>query len=395
VVASSISVVGAAPIKTAGWARTSARTSMTRGKVVRHCFGLLPNPQVEYRSGCQGHDEPDIAPISSSPNTAQDLAWTIVLPKDGTGVGARRLIDLGPTIWFGAAVQDPTSLYGQAFEELQFYPDEALKSCFSDGSYSVSSTPNKFGVCAPVWAVNPTTFDEYAAFNAPLVQSGTSSPIVLNAGDTVTVHLFAGAQAGRPLNILVSDVSTGKESAPIVVIGSHDGPLAPLTGTNTTSNFMQWGETNQAPFSLSWEIGHPNSFEYPNAPECVPGMFNCYSYSVTQGWAHAGPLKIKQAVFANGVAPSSWSVSDGEGARAEVTDYCGVYNAAGSGGMCTFPSYSYNGKDAAIEFGSIYPGTKYAYNGSQQFSQTTACDGPVGPETLYCAATLSPKPPIP
>src|SRR5215472_10830417 len=78
--------------------------------------------EVEYAPGCTGHDEPELDPVSSSPGSARDLTWTAVLP---TG-GAVPVSAVGPTFWFGGTVTDPKSLFGQAFVELQFYPDSIV-----------------------------------------------------------------------------------------------------------------------------------------------------------------------------------------------------------------------------------------------------------------------------
>ena len=255
-VITSFAAVGATTVAT-GSAQSSGRPVAHKATAHR-CFGLFPgrgagDHYIEYPAGCSGHDEPDLAAISSGANTASNITWTIALPTDGTGTLGRRVVDLGPTFWFGAAVHDAKSLDGQAFQELQFYPDSTLTSpaCGSDGSFSTISTPNKYTVCSPVWAVNPSTFEEYAAFNGMLKNSGTTQPLVMNAGDTVTVHYSKGTQAGTPFNIVVTDVTTGQHSATLVLSGGVDGPLAPLTGANTTSNYMRWGAVQQAPLSLA------------------------------------------------------------------------------------------------------------------------------------------------
>jgi hypothetical protein len=401
-VITSFAAVGATTVA-ADSAQSSGRPAAAHKAIAHRCFGLFPgrgagDRYIEYPAGCSGHDEPDLAAISSGANTASNITWTIVLPTDGTGTLGRRVVDLGPTFWFGAAVGDSKSLYGQAFQELQFYPDSTLTSpaCGSDGSFTTISTPNKYTVCSPVWAVKPSTFEEYAAFNGMLKRSGTTQPLVMNAGDTVTVHYSKGTQAGTPFNIVVTDVTTAQHSATLVLSGGVDGPLAPLTGANTTSNYMRWGAVQQAPLSLAWEIGHPNQFTYPLAPACYPGMFNCYSYNVTAGWQHTTPLKVRSVRFNNDtVLPSSWTVVDGQGGSQQDIAFCGTYNAAGSNGSCTFPWYSYRAPAAALEFGGTYPNVTDSYNTYNQFRKTPTCAGPFGPNTIFCPTTLSPKPPVP
>jgi len=53
--------------------------------------------EVKYDSGCTGHDEPELDPVSSLPGSAKELTWTVVLP---TG-GAFPVSATGPTFWFG------------------------------------------------------------------------------------------------------------------------------------------------------------------------------------------------------------------------------------------------------------------------------------------------------
>jgi hypothetical protein len=124
--------------------------------------------EVRYDSGCTGHDEPELNPVSSAPGSARDLTWKVVLPSGGSfPVSAT-----GPTFWFGGTVTDPKSLFGQAFVELQFYPDAIVSSCGQDGGFEVKFAPNTYSVCSPVWRLTSTgqkgVFHETAAFNAML-----------------------------------------------------------------------------------------------------------------------------------------------------------------------------------------------------------------------------------
>src|SRR5437660_1335936 len=89
--------------------------------------------EVTYDPGCTGHDEPELDPVSSAPGSARDLTWTAVLPTNGRS----SVSDVGPTFWFGGTVTDPKSLFGQAFVELQFYPDSTLTKCLNNGAFAV------------------------------------------------------------------------------------------------------------------------------------------------------------------------------------------------------------------------------------------------------------------
>src|SRR5215469_6159257 len=127
--------------------------------------------EVSYTPGCVGHDEPELDPVSGAPGSASDLTWTAVLPTNNT----TRVSDVGPTFWFGGTVTDAKSLFGQAFVELQFYPNSLVSKCFTDGAFSVSFAPNTYTSCSPVFKLAPTGnrkfFLETAAFNAMLEDS--------------------------------------------------------------------------------------------------------------------------------------------------------------------------------------------------------------------------------
>jgi len=65
-----------------------------------------------------------------------------VLPSDG----AVPVSAVGPTFWWGGTVTDPNpySLFGQAFLEVQFYPDAIVNTRSSDGGFNVTFAPDKF-----------------------------------------------------------------------------------------------------------------------------------------------------------------------------------------------------------------------------------------------------------
>ncbi len=383
-------------------AAASAAGSQPATTVRTECFGLYPGDasygHIKYARGCYGHDEPMLNAESAAAGTATDITWTVILPKDGTVAPVRKYVDMAPTFWFGATVNDPSSLNSQAELEVQFYPDSKLASpfCGSTGSFSTVLTPNTYTSCMPVWAVNPTTFTEYAAFNKMLnVSTSSTTPLVMKAGDTVSVRIYVSG-APAHYNVLVKDVTSGKQSSVIPIVSGTDGPLANAYSTNVHTNDLLWGAVQNTPLSLAWEIGHPNFYTVPRAPECVPGMFNCFSYNVTKGWNRtAAPLQVKSVYFLNGTTskPSSWSTVDGQGGSDQDVIYCGSYNAAGSGGSCTFPWYSYNGTDTAIVFGGAWPGTTFSEGTYHQYATSAACSGPYGP--IYCATTMPNKPPIP
>src|SRR5947209_11727873 len=110
------------------------------GDCVAHHFDSSPQYPIWYTAGCTGHDEPELDPVSSLAGSAQDLTWTAVLPSDGTvPVSA-----VGPTFWWGGTVTDPNphALFGQAFLEVQFYPDGIVKNCTPAGGFNVVHAAN-------------------------------------------------------------------------------------------------------------------------------------------------------------------------------------------------------------------------------------------------------------
>jgi hypothetical protein len=320
--------------------------------------------------------------VSSLPGSAQDLTWTAVLPADGTvPVSA-----VGPTFWWGGAVSDPNphALFGQAFLEVQFYPDSVVNTCSSDGGYNVTYAPDKFTVCSPVWQVSTQSGAEDAAFNAELYDGTSKSPLVMSAGDTVRIHFHLGS-AGQGWNVTVTDVTTGHSGT--IVLNSKYGPLLPLYSTQQIGNALGWGLVDDTPNAFVWEIGHTSNFSTPAGQLCYPGQTDCDSYN-TASWLGITPLKILSVTFANGSAPSEWAVTSDLGGTAEVSSYCPAYG----GPYCTYPWYAANSASSAITFGTDYPGTKFDYKQGSQFPATMQCGGPYGPDSTYCDTVLKPSP---
>ncbi len=119
------------------FAALSAQAQEVKGCYAHHPQYLSGLVEVSYAPGCVGHDEPELDPVSAAPASARDLTWTAVLPTGGQS----KVSDVGPTFWFGGTVTDPKSLLGQAFVELQFYPDSLVAKCFQDGAFSVRFAP--------------------------------------------------------------------------------------------------------------------------------------------------------------------------------------------------------------------------------------------------------------
>jgi len=349
------------------------------------CYAHLPQYiehqfDVRYTNGCTGHDEPELDPVSSAPGSARDLTWTAVLPTGGRS----RVSDVGPTFWFGGTVNDPKSVFGQAFLELQFYPDSLVAKCFSNGAFSVSFAPDTYTACSPVFKIVPTggksgIFNETAAFNAMLEDSASpGNPLVMHAGDTVTIHFFVTpAQDG--FHMTVTDLNTGHNGT-IVLNSPSEGPLMPSFDTQQLGNALGWGIVFDTPNSFVWEIGHASIFNF-GGQFCVPGQTICDSYNA-DSWAGFSPIQLKPVTFGDGSTPTSWAVVSDQGGKAEVAKSCSTYG----GPFCIYPWYTLG--TSGFHYGVDYPDNLRDFKQADQFNTTRQCGGPFGDNSTYCATTI-------
>jgi hypothetical protein len=317
--------------------------------------------------------------VSSAPGSARELTWTVVLPSDG----AVPVSALGPTFWFGGAVTDPKSLFGQSFVELQFYPDAVVTTCSQDGGFEVKFAPNSYSVCSPVWRLTSTgqkgVFHENAAFNAMLTDgTGPSTPLVMHAGDTVTVHWFTTAQ-NDGFHVTVTDVTTGGAGT-IVLNSSSTGPMMPAFDTQAIGNALGWGGVSDTPNSFVWEIGHESVFTGRGA-FCVAGQTGCDSYDASS-WAGTLPIQIQSVTFGDGSQAREFAAVSDLGGEAEVKATCSVYGGA----FCIYPWYTL-GK-SGFHFGVDYPDTLKDFGQALQFTQTPLCGGPFGTDSTFCDTIL-------
>ena len=203
-------------------AQASHPPTPTHRVCIAHAFRDVPEPNdIYYAPGCTGHDEPELDPLSNAPGSAKDLTWNVVLPTDGT-----RPVSGTGIFWFGGVVSDPQSLFNQAFVELQFYPDTVVSSCTPYGGYHPVFERDAYTACSPVWQINSKNI-ENAAFNAMLLREGTSDPLVMHAGDTVSVHFYTTAAADG-FHETVQDLTTGQQGTIILDSPKH-GPRCPCT----------------------------------------------------------------------------------------------------------------------------------------------------------------------
>ena len=362
-----------------------AFTALAQAQTLKNCLAHHPKYipgqfEVSYAPGCTGHDEPELMPVSSAPGSARDLTWTVVLPTNGrTSVS-----DVGPTFWFGGTVTDPKSLFGQAFVELQFYPDSTVTKCFSNGAFSVNFTPNTFTACSPIFKLTPdritaSHFNEPTAFNAMLEDSSTpGSPLIMHAGDTITVHYFV-TSAADGFHITVTDLTTG-HSGTIILNSPSDGPFMPFYDTQQIGNSLGWGNVNDAPNSFVWEIGHASIFTGGDA-FCVPGQTFCDSYNA-DSWLGFSPIQIKGVTFGDGSTAKAFAAVSDQGGKAEVNLTCATYGGA----FCIYPWYTL-GK-TGFHYGVDYPDTLKDFGQADQFTQTLQCGGPFGANTTFCSTIL-------
>src|SRR5438270_1908995 len=346
------------------------------------CIAHHPTEYVWYTGGCTGHDEPEIDPLSNHPGSARDLTWTVVLPTDGTiNVDA-----VGPTFWIGGTVTDPNSRYGQAFLELQFYPNSITTGCTAGGGYNVVFSPITYTACSPVWEVSRKGGSESAAFNAMLSDTATGGPLVMNAGATITDHQYV-TPAADGMHITVNDLTTGHSGTIILDAKGGDGPLMPAFNTQQLGNALSWGIVNDAPNSLVWEIGHTGNYTQPAGQFCLPGSATkppCYSYDVPT-WLQFTPLQVLGVTFGDGSSAKSWSVVSDYGGKAEVNNYCGA--ASYGSAFCSYPWYAKQ-SSGAFTYGGDYPGTTNDFGQADQFQQTRNCTSPLGGFAQYCSTVI-------
>ncbi len=364
--------------------RTVVRADTVTAAAQSVCIGHRPQPGISYYGSCTGHDEPEIDPLSDQPGSAQDLTWTVQLPRNGPAP----VDSVGPTFWIGGVVADPKSLLEQAFLELQFYPNSVVSACTSDGNFVYSYSANSYTACAPVWKVTPNN-NEIAAYNGMLRDGNTGQPLVMHAGDTITDHQFI-TPAHDGMHITVTDVSTG-HSGTLVLNSSTDGPLMPAYSVQKVGNDLGWGDVYDAPNSLVWEIGHTGNFTNPPGQYCVPGSSTkppCYSYNI-QTWLSFYPIQIQGVTFPeSGTQSHQWALVSDLGGKAEVNQDCGAANYGKP--FCVYPWYAYNDSLKAFTYGGNYPGTSENFGQADQFAQVPNCSGPYGVNTTYCATVVSP-----
>lgn len=357
--------------------------------VAKHPAYIEDVIEVHYNAACSGHDEPELDPLSNAPGSGQNVTWTLQLPRNGKNFNVDAV---GPAFWTGGPVIDPTSLFGQAFQELQFYPNTVVSRCDPNGGFNAKQVIGSWTICSPVWALRQTgpapKYHEPAAFNAMVTRNAAGQALVMHQGDIIRVHYFV-TSAKDGWHITVSDVTNGQSGT--IVLNGADGPMMPAFNVARIGNALPWGLVRDAPISFVWEIGHTSEFSSPEAQFCWPGEAGCYSYDAP-AWADQKPLRIISATFNNGtVKPSGWSVVSDYGGKAEVTDPTETGSTCTSygGPFCIYPWYTRN-TDGSFSYGVDYPTTAEDFNKVLQFKQHLTCGGPYGPDSTYCSTVIVP-----
>ncbi len=361
----------------------AAGASVRSGKlcVARHANYVEGVFEVHYRPGCTGHDEPELDPVSSLPHSAKNMTWKAVLPIDGmfpvsaTGFG----------FWFGGTVTDPHSAFGQAFLEVQFYPDTHVSKCFPNGDSTYTYEKNAYTVCSPVWSV--VGQNEPAAFNAMLRAHGSPGPMVMHGGDTVRVHYFT-TRARDGAHITVTDITTGQHGT-IVLNSRRWGPLMPAFDRQEIGNSLGWGIVHDAPNSFVWEIGHRSLFSAVPGAFCAPGHSGCESYN-WPAWFRTTPIRIESVKFGRRGPAKHWAVVSDYGGKAQILDpsetgsTCTHYG----GPWCIYPWFSQN-RDGSFTYGVNHPGlTADSFGNANQFERRPRCGGPFGKNSTYCMTVI-------
>ncbi len=368
---------------------TSGVAGADTAACLAHGIGGLSVDSFEYyRSGCTGHDEPELDPVSSASRSAQNITWHVQLPADGTFP----VSSVGPTFWFGGTVKDsnPHKIGQEGFLELQFYPDSFTKNCFSSGGFSVVHAPDVYTACSPVWTIarQGQQIAEPAAFNGMLTDGTGKAPFVMHARDVVDVHIWAPSSSSA-YQEQVTDETSGQTSSVLVLVSPKDGPLTPEFSTQEIGNALNWGGVWDTPMSFVWEIGHSDLYgDHPGA-FCVPGQTFCGSFNF-DNWAGFQPIRIFDATFGDGSHPQHWAVVSDTGGKAEVlgNSFVGPTDCTAYGGpYCIYPWFSSDG--SALNYGVNHPNTVDNFGKADQFAQTATCpeDGVFSGPT-YCATII-------
>jgi hypothetical protein len=86
--------------------------------------------------------------------------------------------------------------------------------------------------------------------------------------------------------------------------------------------------------------------------------------------------------FGDGSSAKKWAVVSDFGGKAEVNQNCSAYG----GPFCIYPWFTLG--TSGYHYGVDFPDNLKDFGQADQFSQTTQCGGPFGPNSTYCSTIL-------
>ena len=272
-----------------------------------------------------GHDEPDLTFLSSKPGSGNDVTWTETLGQDPVaaptvatpGSDATHWFELSLAPWFSMALCNPYSYPqtsctpnsdsnaprqgfpgapqhgypggGSSFLEVQFYPPgEApfFDNISCDNTHWCASLhindlecSLNFGHCNTA-CEEPTNFAFIQKNGVPTGPAGpqvatlasqtpNDETLLMNPGDTITVHIFDSALSGggHALEVHIDDQTTGESG--FMQASAANGYMAtnignckgipfnyePEYSTAKQGNIVPWAAL-QTNISTQFEIGH-------------------------------------------------------------------------------------------------------------------------------------------
>jgi len=264
-----------------------------------------------------GHDEPDLTFLSNRPGSGNDVTWTETLPRDPSaaptvanpGSDVTHWFELSIAPWFSMALCNPRSYPlaackpmsdtnaphggspggGSSFLEVQFYPPgEApfFDNISCDNSHWCASLHINDLECTVGFrhcnnaCIEPTNFAFIQDNGVPTGPAGpqvttlaTFTPnehtLLMNPGDTITVHIFNAALSGggHALEVHIDDQTTGESG--FMQASAANGYMATKIGnckgvpfnyqpeynTAAQGNVVPWAAL-ETDISTEYEIGH-------------------------------------------------------------------------------------------------------------------------------------------
>src|ERR1039458_2819048 len=276
-----------------------------------------------------GHDEPDMTFLSDQPGSGNNVSWTETLPKDPSaaptastpGSDVAHWFELSPAPWYSMAICDPHSYPqrsctpesdsnapqcspmakitcdhsypggGGAFMEMQLYPPgfaPFLDAPNCDNSHWCSALTIDSLECTLGFVKCNTKCEEpvnFAFVQTNGVPAGPPSPqfadlatdtpntdtLLMNPGDTNTVHMFDAPVPGEPgtnaFEVVIKDLTTGQsgymqasaangfQNTSMDSCSGEPFNFQPEYNTAAKDNITPWSAL-QTNISTEYETGH-------------------------------------------------------------------------------------------------------------------------------------------